>query len=452
MSGLFVLLALLVQQPRVKPGWIWVDGPVRPWTSPYFGSAVAAVGDVDADGVRDMLVADIEPPHEERKQRTFERHGMAWVLSGRDGRMLARIGAPYGADQNGIACAELGDIDGDGGGDYVLGWYEGLAGRKGFAEVRSGRTGERLLFLHGSAACARFVADAGDVDGDGRNDVLLAGERSVPGDPGAPWATIFSSVTGGVLRRIDAEPNAGRLAANPIAIGDVDGDGRSEIAMLTREGRAGCVLLSVLAGSDGRVVRRFDLEYGGRDDHWPFRGRYSLALAPAARSGSTPRVLVASATSEARIVSTRDGTVYWQHEREKNVYLGSGVVCPGDLDGDDIEDLWVGVDDNDEQGGGCVYARSGRDDHVLYTFGDDFDLDQTREAWRVGTSVAAVGDIDGDGVCDGLVGTDHTLSQSRGMAFAFSGKTGNLIFRFTREEDDVHTWLPAAAKPQDLRR
>jgi hypothetical protein len=252
----------------------------------------------------------------------------------------------------------------------------------------------------------------------------------------------LSSVTGGVLRRIDAEPNAGRLAANPIAIGDVDGDGRSEIAMLTREGRVGCVLLSVLAGSDGRVVRRFDLEYGGEDDHWPFRGRYSLALAPRGaqrKHASRPRGL-GDVRSAHRLDSRRNG--YWQHEREKNVYLGSGVVCPGDLDGDDIEDLWVGVDDNDEQGGGCVYARSGRDDHVRYTFGDDFDLDQTREAWRVGTSVAAVGDIDGDGVCDGLVGTDHTLSQSRGMAFAFSGKTGNLIFRFTREEDDVHTWLP----------
>jgi hypothetical protein len=366
------------------------------------------------------------------EQRTFERHGVAWVLSGADGSVLQRIEGPFGADQSGVACADLGDVDGDRCDDYAVGWHEGPADRRGFAEVRSGRSGERLLFVRGTAQHARFVANAGDVDGDGRNDFLTAGDPAL-------LATIRSSADGSVLRRFEGRPGA-RCAANPLVVGD------GNVALLSSDDAAAHPVLGFYRRDVAQLVHSSPLEFASRA--WR-PDRFSLSLVSIGPAPSPHHVLVACANSELCIVSAADGCERARRARQRGNYLRSGIASPGDLDADGVDDLWIGVDDHDEQGGGCVLARSGRDDRLLYTFGDDLDADQTRPAYHVGADLAVIGDIDGDGVRDGLAGCDHALAPGEsGMAFAFSGRTGDLVYAFARDGDGVRT---SRAEPKSAR-
>ena len=131
-----------------------------------YGWAVSELGDVDGDTKTDLIVG--EP---------FTAAGTTWVYSGRTGDLLYRLdGAP--GDQQGYAIADAGDTDGDGVPDVVSGAPG--AGR-GSAYVYSGATG-RLLHRFSRGRDGDFfgaaVAGAGDVDRDGRADVLVGAPLS----------------------------------------------------------------------------------------------------------------------------------------------------------------------------------------------------------------------------------------------------------------------------------
>jgi hypothetical protein len=78
----------------------------------YFGWAVSGVGDIDGDHVTDLVVGEVNGGSHMR--------GRVWVYSGRTGRLLFRR-AGRANDQNGYAVADAGDVNGDGVPDVVSG-------------------------------------------------------------------------------------------------------------------------------------------------------------------------------------------------------------------------------------------------------------------------------------------------------------------------------------------
>src|SRR5687767_11891682 len=97
----------------------------------------------------------------------------ALPAAAQDGPMLEISGdAPN--DNFGYACAALGDVDGDGVGEYAVGAYL-HDGARGQVRVFSGQSGAPFFNAVGGSANEQLgysVANAGDVDGDGRDDVL----------------------------------------------------------------------------------------------------------------------------------------------------------------------------------------------------------------------------------------------------------------------------------------
>ena len=103
-----------------------------------------------------------------------------------------------------------------------------------------------------------------------------------------------------------------------------------------------------------------------------------------------------------------------------------------DLDGDGAPELLVGAQGADEsfENAGRVYVFSGSDFEVLRVHEGEGVLH------RIGASVGPLDDLDGDGVCDYVAGAPGAGVGKGGMAYVFSGKSGERLFTLDPARDE----------------
>src|SRR5262245_31724651 len=201
-----------------------------------FGGAVAAAGDVNADGRPDLVIGTTG-------QFMAGEVGYARVFSGADGSELFTFQEESEFDSFGSAVGSAGDVNGDGHADVAVGayndghdvlnpgfppfvppfWTEDAAGT---VTVYSGADGSMLWSVHGDVEWDQFgwsVAPAGDVDGDGHDDVL-AGTRSTDNPPSVGYARVLSGVDGTTLKTLGG-PLLQAMFVTVSGPGDLDGDG-----------------------------------------------------------------------------------------------------------------------------------------------------------------------------------------------------------------------------------
>lgn len=120
--------------------------------SSNFGERVRAIGDIDDDGVRDVLMSSSTFDGEDANGATLANSGRAYVFSGRTQALLRVVDPPFpqAGGRFGFWDASLGDVDGDGAGDFVVGASGMIVGGAtiGQAYIFSGRTGQRLRTLN----------------------------------------------------------------------------------------------------------------------------------------------------------------------------------------------------------------------------------------------------------------------------------------------------------------
>ena len=154
--------------------------PPLPRPALRFGSSVAAAGDVDGDGLDDVVVG--APRYD--KQETDE--GGVFVYSGSNlfvgGPILGKLRGTSAGAQFGYSVAGAGDVNGDGYADVIVGapFYDNGHTDEGRAFIYYGGTGgldpTRVTTLESDQTRAYFgssVAGAGDVNGDGYSDVVI---------------------------------------------------------------------------------------------------------------------------------------------------------------------------------------------------------------------------------------------------------------------------------------
>jgi hypothetical protein len=112
--------------------------------------------------------------------------------------------------------------------------------------------------------------------------------------------------------------------------------------------------------------------------------------------------------------------------------FGTSVSAISDLNGDGVKDILVGAPGSTALGdpSGFVRVISGKTFGVLRTtYGMPFDT--------LGSSVAAIGDINGDGVADYVAGSPQDFHQA-GVARLISGADGKIVHSFPRRRIAEH--------------
>ncbi|NJO05033.1 MAG: hypothetical protein HC876_05615 [Chloroflexaceae bacterium] len=177
-----------------------------------FGAAASTAGDVNGDGFADLLIG---VPGESAVQVYY---GSATGISSTPDTTLS------GAGNFGRAVSIAGDINNDGFADVII----GTPGQNTAALFRGAATGISTtpLELSQPGGFGASVATAGDVDGDGFDDVLV----------GAPNTDLVYLFSGASLAADQTDPTvtlsgSGNFGTALDTAGDVNGDGFADIVV-----------------------------------------------------------------------------------------------------------------------------------------------------------------------------------------------------------------------------
>ncbi len=186
------------------------------------GWSVAGGGDLDGDGLADVLVG--APAAETSAGRAFVYFGS---VSGTEGTPQILDVSPPPLAQFGSAIVQLGDVDGDGRADFAIGSPADGPGRVYRFTGGSVPPVAAVVVgpdLEGSSFGASLAA--ADLDGDGRDD-LVVGAVCAPGDdascPGAVYLLVGGALTGIVA------PAGVVSYGGALSTGDLDGDGHADL-------------------------------------------------------------------------------------------------------------------------------------------------------------------------------------------------------------------------------
>lgn len=226
----------------------FVTGPILPSPDgPDSGfGCIVAFADVDGDGYDDLLAG--EPQTNQATGDTDEGRVVIWFGSaaGINGSPdIGGISHGNSGDRTGQFVASAGDLDSDGFEDFTV----GLGGNNtpilqvylGARRTDLGNSPDPVAEIDGSNRSGgipvpMIASAAGDLDGDGFGDLLVADPRSDDGSDDAGRVDLWFGTPGG--GGLDASPVAiasGAASADEcgkqVVVADLDGDGWKEIVV-----------------------------------------------------------------------------------------------------------------------------------------------------------------------------------------------------------------------------
>lgn len=307
----------------------------------------------------------------------------------------------------GIAVAKAGDVNRDGTPDYII-------GANGSAMVISGLEGDTLFTFSGSSA-DRFgwtVSGAGDVNNDTYPDILVGASRA--GDWG--YAKVYSGLDGAQLLQIPEDTTVtwwrGGFGIGLAGAGDLDGDGFDDVIVggsgevLVISGQTGSTLYYFIEETPADCCDRFGEFVSGigdiNNDATPdiVVGAYVYEPTPRTNTNVTGKVYVFSGI---------DGDTLHTFTGQNNLDIfGYSLASDADINGDGYADILIGAWGYDNGGAegdnaGKAYLRSGMNGAEIFTNM----IGIYPEKRNVGLTVSFTDDVNGDGMADMLIGSLH---------------------------------------------
>ncbi|MCR9245680.1 MAG: protein kinase [bacterium] len=193
-------------------------------TNPSFGAAVANPGDIDGDGVADLMVTG----------NSGNAPGYAGIWSGASGTQLQTFTEQSTLEDFGTNAVGLGDLDGDGHDEFAIAApaYTGRDRLPGRVLVLDGKSGTLRYELRGEAPGESFgmaLCTLPHWRADGRPALAVSAFRGGP--TGRGYVRIFDAATGAPLQTVAANPSV-RLFGHALAdLGDRDGDGLRDLGL-----------------------------------------------------------------------------------------------------------------------------------------------------------------------------------------------------------------------------
>jgi hypothetical protein len=437
----------------------------------YFGSSIASAGDLNGDGYSDFAIGAINYNNSA---------GAVYAYYGSSGGLSTSSNWSVVYDQpgnSGAVVASAGDINKDGYDELIVGnlGYMNADGFSGSAFIYNGSAsglssvtpdwiGENNNEILGFGASA--VASAGDVNGDGYNDVII-GAYNYDSYTGAGAAFVYYGTPTGLPDLPDwtaygdqnfdqVSDGLGEFFGSSVGTaGDVNGDGYSDVIigapLYSYNGNQAGAVFAYYGSANGLSSSPDWVVYGDRPNNGGTYidggyGEYlggTISMAGDVNGDGYSDVLIGaqwydtdtlSQTGAAFVYNGSAGGLLaapsWSVIGTQNhENLGAYLAVAGDVNGDGYGDIAV-TSYNHSGGGltsnGAAYLYQGSSSGLATTAAWSVYGSENNE--MLGNAISSAGDVNGDGYSDLIVGSYNYIvgSNKVGAAFVYNGSQNGL--------------------------
>jgi hypothetical protein len=450
----------------------------------YFGGAVSSAGDVNGDGVDDVIMGTLfgGAPSQAITDRStsyiiYGSNNMPSVINASTLALTGRGVMLVGRGGAGMVVSRAGDVNGDGIDDVIIGapFYEGNS-QTGFSSRsyilygnNSLPSGINLYSLNygvmgvtilGGGGFGYSVSGAGDVNGDGIDDVIIGVPKGYT-DAGHSYIVYGSDKlpspinltylgNGGVTINGDDTVGVNHVGSSVSGAGDVNGDGIDDVIIAAFNQKMQVSSSYIVYGNNSLPSTIYLSSLGSRGVtiNGIGRGTYSVSGAGDVNGDGIDDVIMGNpetnntvgrsyiiygsnqlpSTITLPLIPGQGVTMYGIHELGQSGWSVSGA---GDVNGDGKDDVIIGAPTENSFAGRSyiVYGSDQLPSSINFPLlpgqGVTINGNHSRES-KSGWSVSGGGDVNNDGVDDVIIGSPYYYANNiAGAGYIIYGSPSN---------------------------